>query len=233
MGKFEENQKLEQVEAILNQLKSMPLEPDVSYAKKPDSKSRVVQKDDDDALEVQDFNTLRQVMVLPDKEREPDNSKSWFLHGLAIFCSFAALGLAAYQFGFEENSDPAQTVRKTPNINLDRMQNPSEKLVIQIQPVQKTAITHDQKIITQAKNMLQNGQIIALRKLLLHEHEQKRASQNADIMLLLAKSYDSKVLRSIPSADAEPNLEEANLWYRNWKAFLETDGSGDQKLKLN
>ena len=74
--------------------------------------------------------------------------------------------------------------------------------------------------ISDAQRMIDEGKIAAGRDLLLDG----LAERQADAALVLARSYDPNSLRLIANADATPDVEEAERWYRRWHEIAVNDG---------
>jgi len=74
--------------------------------------------------------------------------------------------------------------------------------------------------VSYAQRLIDEGKIVAGRNLLLDGLAERRA----DAALVLARSYDPNSLRLIPNADAPPDIEEAERWYRRWHEIAASDG---------
>jgi hypothetical protein len=74
--------------------------------------------------------------------------------------------------------------------------------------------------ISHAQRLIDEGKIVAGRDLLLGG----LAERKADAALVLARSYDPNSLRLILNADAPPDIEEAERWYRHWHEIAASDG---------
>jgi hypothetical protein len=74
--------------------------------------------------------------------------------------------------------------------------------------------------ISYAQHLIDEGKITAGRDLLLDG----LAEQKADAALALARSYDPNSVRLIPNADAAPDIEQAERWYRRWHEIAARDG---------
>jgi hypothetical protein len=71
-----------------------------------------------------------------------------------------------------------------------------------------------------ALGLLQAGRVQAARQRLLS----LSSGGAADVAWALARSYDPNFLRTIPTADAAPSIEEATRWYRTWYAAAVKQG---------
>ena len=74
--------------------------------------------------------------------------------------------------------------------------------------------------ISHAQRLIDEGKIVAGRDLLLDG----LAERQADAAMILARSYDPNSLRLIANADAAPDVEEAERWYRRWHEIAVSDG---------
>jgi hypothetical protein len=79
---------------------------------------------------------------------------------------------------------------------------------------------HNAERISYAQRLIDEGKVVAGRSLLLDG----LAERGADAALILARSYDPNSLRLIPNADALPDLNEAERWYRRWHEIAAADG---------
>jgi hypothetical protein len=74
--------------------------------------------------------------------------------------------------------------------------------------------------LEQALGLLSAGHVQAARRQL----EALSPEDAADVAWALARSYDPNFLRTIPAADARPNVEQAARWYRVWYAAAVKQG---------
>ncbi len=74
--------------------------------------------------------------------------------------------------------------------------------------------------ISHAQRLIDEGKIVAGRDLLLDG----LAEQRADAALTLARSYDPNSVHLIANADATPDIEQAERWYRRWHEIAASDG---------
>jgi hypothetical protein len=74
--------------------------------------------------------------------------------------------------------------------------------------------------ISSAQRLIDEGKVVAGRDLLLDG----LAEQRAEAALILARSYDPNSLRLILNADAQPDVEAAERWYRRWHEIAVSEG---------
>ncbi len=83
----------------------------------------------------------------------------------------------------------------------------------------KSMKTKTHKQIQVANDLIRRGKITTAREILLGLTKNEARFSNAmyaKVAVALARSYDVKVLKSIPSPDAYPDIVEAEYWYRQW-----------------
>jgi hypothetical protein len=85
---------------------------------------------------------------------------------------------------------------------------------------QRTPADQDAERISDASRLIDEGKIVAGRNVLLDG----LAEQTADAALALARSYDPNSVRLIANADAPPDIQQAERWYRRWHEIAVSDG---------
>jgi hypothetical protein len=83
-------------------------------------------------------------------------------------------------------------------------------------------------MLEQALALLREGRVQAARRQL----RDLSPEDAADVAWALARSYDPNFLRTIPAADAGPNVEEATRWYRVWHAAAVKQGLVTNSVSL-
>jgi hypothetical protein len=79
-----------------------------------------------------------------------------------------------------------------------------------------------------AQTLMGNGRVRAARQQLLAV-----AADNApDALWALARSYDPSALAKISTADAPPDIDEAERWYRAWYAAAVKQGQVADSVRL-
>jgi hypothetical protein len=83
--------------------------------------------------------------------------------------------------------------------------------------------------VDNARQLMEAGQIVAARKMLL----QPALAASQDAAWLIARSFDPNYLAMIQSADAAADKAQAEEWYRRWRDIGARNGAGmdDARLK--
>jgi hypothetical protein len=90
-----------------------------------------------------------------------------------------------------------------------------------VQPLSPSpAPSGEDKLLTDAERLIDSGRIAEARGLLTPDF----ASNSPEAALMLARSYDPNILRHLASANAEPDVDEAERWYRVWYSGASAKG---------
>ena len=76
------------------------------------------------------------------------------------------------------------------------------------------------ELLREAQRLMTAGEIVSARVTL----EKAAGGESAEVAFALARSYDPNFLKSLPSADADPDVAEAERWYRRWHEIAVRDG---------
>jgi hypothetical protein len=74
-------------------------------------------------------------------------------------------------------------------------------------------------VMTDAQSLLDAGRVVEARRTLTGA-----PVTTPEVALILARSYDPNYLRQIPNADAAPDPQEAERWYRKWRDIAAEKG---------
>lgn len=79
-----------------------------------------------------------------------------------------------------------------------------------------------------ARLLLESGQVKKARGILLAASDIGRA----DVLLILARSFDGNYLHTLSDPDALPNSAEARIWYRRWYEVASKEGTVPTTVNL-
>lgn len=205
MGKFEDNQKVEQVKAILNQLQSIELQPEAGGVHvASDQIFHETSSTSDQHHKLYGKSDVSSSVM----EGRYKSNFSLYLFSAAF--SFLAFGVVIYVLVIQDKTAPDYQI--PPKVETSSREN---TVTQSIDTSQSTS--QKPEFLLKAQSLLKKGQIIEARTLLLNA--QTANPQNSEVVLLLARSYDPEFLKGVVSANAEPDLQEAKNWYRKWKAM--------------
>jgi hypothetical protein len=128
----------------------------------------------------------------------PRRSRGGAIFAAIVFVQALAIVVAVYVFS---RPDPLATV------------DPHKAAIESAEPGKSLAKSaSDKATLAQARSLMAKGQVRAARIQLLA----LARKGSPDAAWDAARSYDPNVLATIPDADADPDIDEATLWYRTW-----------------
>ena len=77
-------------------------------------------------------------------------------------------------------------------------------------------------ILDQAERLMASGDILSAREKLRKSAQTRDSSP--EIALALARSYDPNFLRSVAHPNADPDVKQAEFWYRRWHEIAIKEG---------
>ena len=86
-----------------------------------------------------------------------------------------------------------------------------------------------------ADQLMRSGDIASARSILIeivNAEAKFSAALYSKTLLMLARSYDPNVLRTIPQADSEANTQQASYWYTLWHQHNVKHGSTASSREL-
>jgi hypothetical protein len=83
-------------------------------------------------------------------------------------------------------------------------------------------------LLTEARRLLREGDILSARKILLTGDPEKRA----EFAFTLAQSYDPNYVRSLQRANSSPDRSEAERWYKRWYDLAVDSGLEMENARL-
>lgn len=218
MGKLEDHQKVEQVKAILHELQTIQFDTVNSASSSSDY------QDFENSIVVSGSSDTYGQLIKHNNNLPSDQKTAIFPIVIVICFSITALSLAIYALMIKDQlpwqtKAPVQITSPqfgTPQIDTP-IANPGD-ISARSADNRSGFLSEGQKIVKQANKLVQSGKVIEARLLLLNALEANPT--NADLTLSLAHSYDPNILKVVPSANAEPDLQEADRWYKQWRELV-------------
>lgn len=171
-------------------------------------------------------------------DAEQASSRYWLVAfaGVAVVLLIAGLAFAFWPMAGKAprlalpgkvQPDPAATERARTTAAIPQPDTlPSPESSTSLQPPTslpagpRSPSDEDAARISEAMRLIDEGRVVAGRDMLLDG----LADRTADAALALARSYDPNSVRLIPNADATPDVEQAERWYRRWYDIAVSDG---------
>ncbi len=198
MRQKENDERLEEVKAILHRLQQIRAEPEPSSAEAP---------------------VLPQAsprFSWPPVRKVPRPVLLMAGGGLLAAGSLAAIGLILLLPSAEPSPKAAAIPTNTATGAAPPLKENARETLGQVH--RDLANTGD--AVSLGQQLMAEGDIVAARQALRGAAE----GQSADAALALARSYDPNFLKSIPRPNAGPDVAEAERWYRKWYELAAKDG---------